>query len=157
MDKERLAEEVSLKIYIASSWKNEVIVRDLAKILRIAGDQEVYCFAEHSEQQVQFNWPDVVDMNETDGIQALELDVSKRAFQVDFNGLGWCNCLILVNPSGRDSHFEAGYVRGKGGQVFIIGDWPKGEYSNMYHLAHKLYYWEQVAEMVRYLKELDKY
>lgn len=144
-----------MKVYTASSWRNQELVRNLAQVLRNAGNQEVYCFAEHSEQQVQFNWPDVVDMDKTDGIQALELDISKRAFRVDFNGLEWCNVLILVNPAGRDSHFEAGFVRGKGGYVFIIGDWPKGEYSNMYHLAHKLYRWEQIGEMIRELKRLD--
>lgn len=145
-----------MKVYIASSWKNEQIVRELAQILRNTGGQEVYCYAEHSDDQVQFNWPDVVDMDKTDGIQALELDISKRAFKADFAGLEWCNCLVLVNPSGRDSHFEAGYVKGKGGKVFIIGDWPKGEYSNMYHLADKLYRWSQVGEMVSYMKECVK-
>jgi len=143
-----------MKIYIPSSWKNEQLCRDLARQLRSIAKQEVYCFAEHSEKQVHFNWPDVTSP-EHDGITALELPISKKAFEIDFNGLEWCNCLLLVLPSGRDSHFEAGYVRGKGGKIIIIGDWPKGEYSNMYHLAHTLYRWEQLAQMYRDMMRLN--
>jgi len=125
------------KIYTASSWKNEVFVVTFARMLRSWG-HEVYCFAEHGECQVEFNWKDIIDPRD-DGITALDYDVSKRAFAIDKKHLDWCDTCILINPAGRDSHLEAGYCKGQGKLLLIIGDFPAGEFQNMYHLADGLF------------------
>jgi len=143
-----------MKIYIASSWKNRQLVEDLARQLRNIAEQEVYCFAEEGDKQHIFMWQDVATPDD-DGITALELEDSSKAFKIDFDGLMWANCCLLVLPSGRDSHLEAGFIRGKGGKLIIIGDWPKGEFSNMYHLAHKQYRWEQLAQMYLDMRALN--
>lgn len=122
-----------MKIYTASSWKNEGLVKTLAKMLRSWG-HEVYCFAEDGDGQVIFNWQDVITPDD-DGITCLDTDMSRGAFAVDKKGMDWAECCILINPCGRDAHLEAGYMKGCGKKLFILGDWPKGEFSNMYHLA----------------------
>lgn len=143
-----------MKVYIASSWQNERLVLDLAKVFRECG-LEVYCYAEAGEGQVHFNWPEVVDMEKTDGIEALKTEKSIGAFKSDKWSLDWANVCVLVNPCGRDAHLEAGYMKGKGGYLYIIGDFPKGEFSNMYHLADGLYKWEGIVEMVKTIRSLD--
>lgn len=142
-----------MKVYIATSWRNEQLVQDLAKVIRGSG-LEVYCFAEPGPEQHIFNWPDVVSMQE-DGISCLQNWNSKKAYGFDKAGLDWANVCVLVNPCGRDAHLEAGYIKGKGGYLYIIGDFPKGEFSNIYHLADGLYKWEGLVEMVRTIRSLD--
>lgn len=126
-----------MRIYIASSWKNEHGVKLLAEGLRKQGF-EIYCFAELGEGQHIFKWADVTYPND-DGITALQTEDSGRAFKVDKFFLDWADCCVLLNPCGRDAHLEAGYVKGKGGLLFILGPFPKGEFSNMYHLADGLF------------------
>ena len=121
------------KIYTATSWKNEELVKALATTLRAWG-HEVYCFAEMEEGQHIFSWPNVVTPDD-DGITCLDTDASRKGYEVDKKGLDWSDTLILLNPCGRDAHLEAEYTKGQGKQLIILGDWPKGEFSNMYHLA----------------------
>jgi hypothetical protein len=126
-----------MRIYTATSWKNERLVLELADLLRVWG-HEVYCFAERGARQHVFMWPDVVGP-EDDGITCLDNEYSRQAYEVDKKGLDWSDCVILLNPCGRDAHLEAGYAKKGGGKLLIIlGNWPKGEYSNMYHLAGRL-------------------
>jgi hypothetical protein len=126
-----------MKIYTASSWKNETAVKDLAASLRKWG-HEVYCFAELGDGQHVFMWADAVTPDD-DGITCLDTDDSRRAFTVDYDHLDWAECCILLNPCGRDAHLEAGYMKGQGKLLYIIGTWPRGEFSNMYHLADGLF------------------
>ena len=107
------------------------------------------------EGQHHFNWPDVLNVNEHDGITALECEDSKKAFRCDKWFLEWANCCILLNPAGRDAHLEAGYIKGKGGNLYIIGDFPKGEFSNMYHLADGLYKLDGLGDLILTLRRLD--
>jgi len=144
-----------MKVYIASSWKNEQLVLNLAKLLREDGKQEVYCFAEMDEGQHHFNWPDVLDVEKEDGISALITDDSIKAYNSDKWSLDWANCCLLVLPCGRDAHLEAGYIKGKGGKLYIIGHFPKGEFSNMYHLANRLYKWEGLPRMISYMRNCE--
>jgi len=138
-----------MKIYTASSWKNESLVRVIAEGLRANG-HDVYCFCEQGAGQHIFEWDNVVT-HDDDGITCLDTDDSRRAFDVDKRGLDWAECCLLINPSGRDAHLEAGYAKGRGKLLIILGDWPKGEFSNMYHFADKLIRWDYNG--FRYLLE----
>jgi hypothetical protein len=126
------------QIYIASSWKNAKVANKLAEIFRTWGHC-VYSFAEPSEGNHIFNWRDIPGNEELDGISCLQANDSKLAFRCDKYFLDWADTCVLYLPSGRDAHLEAGYIKGKGGQIFILGEFPKGEFSNMYHLANGLY------------------
>ena len=124
------------KIYVASSWKNEIAVKQLANVLR-GWEHEVYCFAESLEGQHIFNWQDVITPDDN-GITCLDTDDSRKSFAIDKKYLDWCNCCVLLNPCGRDAHLEGGYVKGQGKKLIILGSFPCGEFSNMYHLADGL-------------------
>lgn len=138
------------KIYTATSWKNEVIIRDLAIIFRDWG-HEVYCFAEQKE--TTFNWQDIVTPCD-DGITALKTDLSRRAFELDYKHMEWADTCILLLPSGRDSHIEAGFIKGRGGRVYILGVWKPGEYSLTYHIADGLIRINEEVEMYRLRDQL---
>lgn len=125
-----------MKLYTASSWKNENLVKDVAEMLRAWG-HEVYCFCEDGAGQHIFEWGNVITPDD-DGITCLDTADSRLAFKIDKNGLDWAEGLILINPCGRDAHLEAGYMKGKGGKLFIMGTFPRGEFSNMYHFADGL-------------------
>lgn len=126
-----------MNIYTATSWKNEKFVLEFARTLRSWG-HDVYCFAELGQGQNVFIWSEVITPDD-DGITCLDTDDSRRAYYVDKKNLDWSECVILILPCGRDAHLEAGYGKGQGKLLFILGDWPKGEYSNMYHLADGLF------------------
>jgi hypothetical protein len=145
---------MGFQIYMASSWKNAPIVNRLAELFR-AQELQVYSFAEMFEGQHHFNWPDVLDVKEHDGITALECEDSRKAYNCDKYFLEWANCCVLLNPAGRDAHLEAGYIKGKGGRLYIIGEFPRGEFSIMYNLADGLYRINELARLIRELRRLD--
>lgn len=147
---------MGFQIYLASSWNNAEAVKKVMEILR-AYKLQVYCFAEKGVGLPQFNWPDAVDVTKEDGITALETMASVKAFKCDKWWLGWANCCVLILPSGRDSHLEAGYIKGKGGNLYIVGEFPVGEYSNLYHLADGLYRWGELTKLIDNLLSLDAY
>lgn len=137
-----------MKIYVSSSWKISSIALDLANMLRQWG-HEVYCYAEHKE--CSYAWQDVTTEDD-DGITCLDNDKSREAYALDKGGMDWAECCIMINPSGRDAHLEAGYIKGQGKPLYIVGDFPKGEFSNMYHLADELIRYEQHS--LNWLREL---
>ena len=151
---EKALTDNSVRIYVASSWKCEKEVLLVAKAFRVHG-LRVYCFAELGEGQHVFMWPDVTN-NEHDGITCLKLEDSKKAYGVDKRGLDWANVCVLINPCGRDAHLEAGYIKGKGGRLYILGSFPVGEFSNMYHLADGLYRYEDLNALIGLLKEVNR-
>jgi hypothetical protein len=129
------------KIYIASSWKNANFVRALATALRCEGHR-VFDFTDKKHRPKGFD-TFVFNGNEWKGKaldkmeykEFLEYPESKRAFKGDKAGLDWADTVILLLPSGRSSHLEAGYGVGCGKDLFIYGDLPLGEFDAMYGFA----------------------
>jgi hypothetical protein len=122
---------MSRKIYLASSWKNALKVRNLADCFRIHGHQ-VFDFTDPNnrtgnmdkfvfgaKQWAEFSGknPDQIEYKDF-----LTWSPTKRAFKSDKAGLDWADTVVLLIPSGRSSHLEAGYGAGQGKELFIIGD-----------------------------------
>lgn len=139
------------KIYLATSWKNEEYILILAKILRDNGF-EVYCFAEKGQGQRAFAWAEITGSDD-DGITCLRNHKSVNAFNSDKSALDWCDTCILVLPSGKDSHLEAGYVKGRGCRLFILGQFPRGDFTLTYLLADGLFRVENLNKLIEALKE----
>jgi hypothetical protein len=148
------------KIYIASSWKNAEKVRYLAKMLRADGhlvfdftdmdnrpeglDKFVFGakqWAEHSGKSP----------NEIEYKDFLTWPPTQRAFKSDRAGLDWADTVVLVLPSGRSSHLEAGYGVGAGKELFIFGDLPVGEFDAMYGFAKACYHKNEEFHMLEAL------
>lgn len=148
------------KIYIASSWKNVVAVRNLADLLRLHS-HEVFDFTDSTNRVAGIDkfvfsakqWAEWKGKNpETiEYIDFLSWEPARKAFKVDKAGLDWANTVVLLLPSGRSSHLEAGYGVGQGKELFIIGDLPLGEFDAMYGFAKDCFHENEVGRLLAYL------
>lgn len=129
------------KIYVASSWRNKVY-EDVVADLKAAG-HEVYDFRNPGPGDKGFSWAQV-DPNWQDwGVKGY-LEVMgfgenpphrriEQGYSNDINALDWCDTLVLVMPSGRSAHIEAGYAVGRGKQVFVLLN-PEGHEPDLMYL-----------------------
>lgn len=127
-----------MKIYIASSWKNYQIVRQLSGLLQAEG-HEVYDFTDE-KKHFAFNALDIPrftgkSRDEIDWLEFNECRETMMAFKTDKAGLDWADAVLMVLPCGRSAHIEAGYAVGQGKPLIIYGDLPKGEFETMYGFA----------------------
>jgi hypothetical protein len=101
-----------LKIYPASSWRNEAYPGDVAAMRADAHD--VYDFREANSG---FRWsgttyPEHICELETDPHVA-------AAFKRDKDALDWCDVCVLILPCGKSAHLEAMYASARGKPVII--------------------------------------
>ena len=140
-----------MKIYIASSWKMENVVKDLALLLRGEG-HEVDCFCDDSNGRYVFHWSEIANKEELDAISFLADKRTQKAFREDKKWLDWAEICILVVPSGKSAHLEAGYIKGQGKRLLIYGEFPPGEFDVMYGFADGLYKWDELDALLKISK-----
>jgi hypothetical protein len=128
-----------MRIYLASSWKNVVEVRQLAARLRDAG-HTVDDFTDDSRGRYVFHYSELGGLEELDAISFLQHDQARRAFIEDKKMIDWADAIVLLLPAGRSAHLEAGYAKGTGKQLVIYqpGGFPAGEFDVMYGFADLL-------------------
>lgn len=111
-----------MKIYLASSWRNPY-QPDLVKYLRVQG-HEVYDFRHPTPDNEGFSWREINptwrDWCGEDFLQALGHPVSQRGFTFDMDALQDCDACVLLLPSGRSAHLEAGWAAGAGKRLVIF-------------------------------------
>jgi hypothetical protein len=113
-----------MKIYIASSWKNQHAVEMLTDLLEARG-HEVISFvreAVNTEGRSAFDFDDWISEN------------GERKFHFDLEGAMRSDLVVYIGPSGPDVWAELGAAWACG--VPIIGLYAKGEQSGrMRHLV----------------------
>lgn len=108
-----------MKIYIASSWKNQHAVEMLTAILR-DNNHEVISWVEnnygedHNHVTKKFSFEDWVNSPEAD-----------QSFEFDTQGATQSDLVIYLGPSGKDACAEVGAAWASG--VPVIGLYAKGE------------------------------
>lgn len=111
-----------MKIYVASSWRNKQ-QPCVVKLLREHG-HEVYDFRHPGSDSAAFSWSDIdekwKDWITEEQVAALEHPVAEAGFKQDFEGMKWADACVLVLPSGRSAHTEAGWMKGQGKPVFVF-------------------------------------
>ena len=110
-----------MRIYVASSWRN-THYPEIIKKLR-AMKHEVYDFRNPAPGNYGFSWSEI-DENRRDWTPVqyscyLEHPISVKGFSMDFSAMQWADLCILVLPSGRSAHTEAGWMKGVGKKVFV--------------------------------------
>jgi hypothetical protein len=110
------------RIYVASSWRN-LQQPEIVAALRDAG-HEVYDFRNPAEGQHGFAWrqvdPDWQNWSSVGYVNnILSSPIARGGFALDKAALDWCDTCVLVLPSGRSAHLEAGYATGQGKHVVV--------------------------------------
>lgn len=144
-----------MKIYLASSWKNQYMVLALAGFLEKQGF-EVDAFCRAKDGRYSFHWSEFVDdegvLLKYDAISFINDPRVQRAFNEDKRWLDWADTVIMVMPCGRSSHLEGGYAKGRGKRLYILGDFQKGEFDVMYGFADGLFRDIELNKLVEELK-----
>lgn len=141
-----------MKIYIATSWKMEVVAKDVARLLRDRG-HEADCFCDTSTGRYVFHWSELGNLDELDAISFLQDERSQRAFQEDKKWIDWADAVMMLLPCGNSAHLEAGYAKGSGNKLYIIGEFPVGQFDVMYGFADALVRYEHIIEFIDSLKD----
>lgn len=111
-----------VKIYLASSWRNEKQPA-WVEMLRAHG-HEVYDFRNPPHGRGGFAWsdidPDWKSWTHKQYIEALENPVAVAGFQSDFDAMKWCDACICLLPCGRSAHLELGWAVGAGKWTIMV-------------------------------------
>jgi len=126
-----------MKIYVASSWRNEH-QQSVVNFLRECG-HEVYDFKKPSDGKAGFHWSEI-DPNWKSWTtqqyrEALRHEYAQFGFNRDFDAMEAADACVLVLPCGRSAHLEAGWMKGAGKTVFAyIPDGEAVEPELMYNM-----------------------
>lgn len=142
-----------MKLYVASSWKNPTQPTVVAE-LREAG-HEVYDFRNPAPGDSGFSWseidPDWQLWTREQYREALQHPAAERGFRLDVGGMLEAAACVLLLPSGRSAHIEAGWFAGAGRPVVVLLD-DASEPELMYLLTAAICV--SVSEVLEVLTEL---
>lgn len=103
-----------LRIYLASSWRNELQPIVLEALRR--DGMLVYDFRNPPLEQTGFSWREVdPEWKSWDGaryVMGLEQPPAARGFRADISALYSCDACVLLHPCGPSTHLEAGIAIG---------------------------------------------
>lgn len=144
-----------MKIYIATSWKNEKLAKIVADGLRLDG-HEVDCFCDASTGRYCFRWTDHFDkIEDCDIFGFLTLQEARQAFLEDRKYIDWCDAVVMIYPCGNSAHLEGGYAKGAGKKLFIWGAFPRGYFENMYGFADGIFGPSELTTLRAILKGMN--
>lgn len=117
------------RIYVASSWRNPY-QPEVIQALRGVGF-EVYDFKNptvgyHNPDGLPrgFQWseidPDWETWSPAAYREALAHPLAERGYASDFTAMQWADTCVLVLPSGRSAHLEAGWAKGTGRRLYVL-------------------------------------
>jgi len=116
-----------MKIYIASSWKNQHAVEMLTSLLRKQG-HEILSFVENQHGEMEGHKA-VENGKPIDFEEWLLTERAEKSFIYDIDGATKSDLVIYISPSGTDAWAEVGAAFGSG--VPILGLYAKGEPSGL--------------------------
>jgi len=122
-----------MKIYIASSWKNQHAVEMLTECLEQRG-HEVVSFvrqAAQTEDRVRFGKLDIEEW--------LRSEDAAAKFKFDTDGATKSDLVIYIGPSGTDAWAEVGAAWAS--RVTVLGLWSKGEQAGL--MRHMVAAWHK--------------
>lgn len=128
----------SLRLYVASSWRNEVYPSVVAALVEAGHD--VYDFR---SAPTAFAWkhidPEWEAWDVAGFLGALSHPLAQSGYRSDAEAMRQADAGVLVLPSGRSAHIEAGWMVGRGKPLCIYApNWEPESHPPelMYLLAH---------------------
>lgn len=129
------------KIYVASSWRNKQ-QQYLVNLLRELG-HEVYDFKHPAPGESGFGWSRMDEnwLSWTTEIYLKHLyyPLANRGFMLDWEAMEWADTCVLLLPSGRSAHIEAGYFIGSKKELHIVLSNEDFEPELMYKMTDFIY------------------
>lgn len=113
-----------MKVYVASSWRNE-LQPSVVAACRAAG-HETYDFKNPAEGDVGFSWRQLPGRprEEWDAEYfaqvVLDEPVAARGFELDMTALRAADACLLVLPCGRSAHLELGFAVGRSKLTIVL-------------------------------------
>lgn len=125
-----------MKIYVASSWRNQQQPDIVARLRRLGHD--VYDF-KNPPTRAGFSWAEI-DPNWKQWTPeqyrvALEHPLAQAGFNSDMTALQDADACVLVLPCGASAHLEMGYAIGQGKKCVILLNNPLTEPELMYYMS----------------------
>jgi hypothetical protein len=132
-----------MKIYIASSWKNQHAVEMLTDLIRQRG-HEVHSFVEKAvcdegRSEIRFDVEEWIASED-----------GREKFCYDLNGATKSDLVIYVGPSGTDAWGEVGAAWQAG--VEVIGLWAKGEQAGL--MRRMVTWFQDFRSLLEYVHEI---
>ncbi len=115
-----------MKIYIASSWKNEHAVVMLTEKLKDAG-HDILSFVENNHGEKIGSKDDNGNVFQFE--DWMLTDLAEKSFKFDTHGAVNSDIVIYISPAGNDAWAEVGAAWAC--DVPILGLWAKGEQSGL--------------------------
>ena len=143
-----------MKIYIASSVKNEKEVLDLAKVLRDHGHQ-VDAFCEERPGRKVFRESDIKDIEKYDAKEFLKLPEVRKGFREDKKWIDWSDCIVQLLPCGKSASLELGYGVGSGKLGFIFGKLEPNKVDVMEAFSHGIFGENELDLLLERLSDFD--
>ena len=124
-----------MKIYVASSWRNEVRQQATVAALRAAG-HEVYDFRNPAPGDCGFSWhscatPEQLKDPRRFRDEVLTHPIARAGFEKDMAALRAADVTVLVLPCGRSAHLELGWGARNAKSIVLLDD-PISEPELMY-------------------------
>jgi hypothetical protein len=148
---------MTTKIYVASSWRNTYYGEVLQALTNNCPNADIYDF-KNPPGSTGFQWsqigldpdPDVDGFNVY--MQAMKTQRARDGFHNDMHALHNCDVCLLVLPSGRSAHIEAGYAKGVGKKLIIYI--PEYEGPDLMWLMADLIT-SSILEACQYIRKLN--
>lgn len=139
-----------MKIYVASSWRNEFQQQVVQSLLEQG--HEVYDFKNPNTGHAGFSWAEIDEnwqnWTTNDYVEALKHPRSEQGFANDYNAMQWADCCVMVLPCGRSANTEAGWMKGQNKKVFVLQP-VKQEPELMYKLYDGIF--ETIDDLLKHL------
>ena len=134
--------DMKYQYFIASRWRNKELVIDLVRKIRERG-KTVYSFIEGDGRDYELKAKEVSHdleafMKHYESIPEWRNSPAVREiFDVDMDSLKQSETLILLLPSGKSAHIEAGVAFGSGKKLILIGE--QKETESLYLIFNEVY------------------
>lgn len=146
------------KIYLASSWRNE-LHQNVLETLRYC-DFDVYDFRNPIPGNNGFSWKKVSEKEVkqwtfSDYLSAIEHPTAVEGFYYDRRAIENCDTIVLLMPCGNDAHLELGYAIGLGKRSVVYIP-PTVEPEKYVGLMYKLadYRTDSITKLMWYIHNL---
>ena len=135
-----------MKIYIASSWRNQHAVEMLTDKLEEDYEHEVISFvrkasSDEGRSNLRFDFDEWVNSKE-----------GEEKFNYDINGATKSDLVIYIGPSGKDAAAEIGASFGAG--IPVIGLFAKGEDFGL--MRRMIAWFDDYREMLKFIENRAK-